>query len=394
MKKCCVLVAVVISAIALPALGQTWNLANDFPDANQGGTNPGNGWAFVSADRGANQWVTLSKYVWSYLGSDPTGKLYAIKWQWDYQDPCNIKMEPAIYKNISASRTLRFWGNDGLAVPAGKVCLHGDYPARDTVAKWIAPTAGTYDIQVTFTFASFYTFTLAECVTVHVRKDTNWNGGMLNTTTLFTDPNMGDGTYAGHTTANFTGKATVGANGTIEFWAQGRPEMAGEAAVGWTRDGVVVDATITTAAVSIIETGGSTVVKEGMTTDSLDVVRTGPNPTANVSVTLTPSAGLKLNGNAAGAPVIVTFTPGGATSQTITVAAIEDGIPQGIHNGTIAYTVASSDTVYNNQAPPSTSVVISDKCETYLPEDVNFDCVVDFKDFSKMAANWLQNSNQ
>jgi hypothetical protein len=97
-----------------------------------------------------------------------------------------------------------------------------------------------------------------------------------------------------------------------------------------------------TAGVVITQSGGSTDVTEGGSTDSYTLVLTS-QPTANVSIALTPNAQV----TAATSPVVFT-TANWNTPQSVTVTAVDDPIVEGPHTGTISHTVTSADAIYNN----------------------------------------------
>jgi len=101
-------------------------------------------------------------------------------------------------------------------------------------------------------------------------------------------------------------------------------DYAGQAAtvIGVNRDDDV-------AAVVLRQTGGSTVVVEGGTTDTI-TVSLSIQPTADVTVTLAVDANIAIS------PTTLTFTPLNFTSiQTVTVTAMNDQVAEGNHAGTI-----------------------------------------------------------
>lgn len=84
-------------------------------------------------------------------------------------------------------------------------------------------------------------------------------------------------------------------------------------------------------AVTITESGGSTAVAEGGASDSYTMVL-ATQPSADVTVTVTPDAQLGV------APTSLTFTTGNwFVPQTVTVNAVDDGITEGAHTGTISH---------------------------------------------------------
>jgi hypothetical protein len=96
-----------------------------------------------------------------------------------------------------------------------------------------------------------------------------------------------------------------------------------------------------TAGVLITPTGGSTAVVEGGATDTYTVALTS-KPTANVTVTMAADAQVSVS------PVTLTFTPNNwNVPQTVTVAAVNDGVFEGNHSGTISHTATSADGNYD-----------------------------------------------
>ena len=146
-------------------------------------------------------------------------------------------------------------------------------------------------------------------------------GGATGTTTL---------------TATINGDAVVEANETfvVNLSAPSNATIADNQATG----------TITnddTAGVVLVQSGGSTDVTEGGVTDSYTLVLTS-QPTANVSVALSPDAQV----TAATSPVVFT-TVNWATPQVVTVTAVDDAAIEGPHTGTITHAVTSADAIYN-----------------------------------------------
>ncbi len=109
-----------------------------------------------------------------------------------------------------------------------------------------------------------------------------------------------------------------------------------------------------TTGVSIAETGGSTDVTEGGTSDVYTVVLTS-QPTANVTVTVVPDAQAGVN------PGPLLFTPADwNTAQLVTVSAADDAVAEGNHAGTITHSAASADPNYDGSAVNSVTVHIAD----------------------------------
>jgi hypothetical protein len=114
------------------------------------------------------------------------------------------------------------------------------------------------------------------------------------------------------------------------------------------------------AGVTITEGGGSTNVTEGGATDTYTVVLTS-QPTADVTITLTPNAQVSTN------PISLIFTNANWNiAKTVTVTAVDDAIVEGNHTGSVAHTVTSSDVNYNNITISSVTVNITDNDQATL----------------------------
>jgi hypothetical protein len=108
------------------------------------------------------------------------------------------------------------------------------------------------------------------------------------------------------------------------------------------------------AGVILTESGGTTAVTEGGVTDTYTLVLTS-QPTANVTVTMNPSAQLTT------APTSVTFTAGNwNVAQTVTVSAVDDAVVEGAHDGTVGHTVTSADVEYDGNEVTVVEVSITD----------------------------------
>ena len=104
----------------------------------------------------------------------------------------------------------------------------------------------------------------------------------------------------------------------------------------------------------LIPTGGSTVVAEGGTSDSFDVVLT-QQPTANVTVDLTPDDQVAISSNT------ITFTPDNFdVPQTIIVSAVQDSDEEGQQNVPISLVGTSSDPAYDGRSRTLNVTVIDD----------------------------------
>jgi len=102
----------------------------------------------------------------------------------------------------------------------------------------------------------------------------------------------------------------------------------------------------------------STDVTEGSTTDTIEV-KLSTQPTANVTVTITPNSQVDL-GEGAGTIKTLTFTNANwNTAKIITVTANNDSETEGSHTGTITYNAGSTDTHYN-QADGVVKYIVDD----------------------------------
>ncbi|NIU06024.1 MAG: DUF2341 domain-containing protein [Gammaproteobacteria bacterium] len=114
-----------------------------------------------------------------------------------------------------------------------------------------------------------------------------------------------------------------------------------------------------TPGVTIAESGGSTNVTEGGAADTYTVVLDS-QPTADVTVTLTPDGEIDL-GAGAGNAITLTFT---ATNwnvpQTVNVIANDDALVEGAHIGAITTTTASTDANYDGLTVSDVTVNITD----------------------------------
>ena len=106
--------------------------------------------------------------------------------------------------------------------------------------------------------------------------------------------------------------------------------------------------------VTVTESGGSTAVTEGGATDTYTLVLTS-QPSSNVTVTVTPDAQVTVS------PSGLTFTPTNwNVAQTVTVAAVDDGIVEGPDTGTVTHAVTSADANYNGLTVAPVAVSITD----------------------------------
>ncbi|MFC1587868.1 CFI-box-CTERM domain-containing protein [Planctomycetota bacterium] len=109
-----------------------------------------------------------------------------------------------------------------------------------------------------------------------------------------------------------------------------------------------------TAGVSVTESGGSTDVQEGSTTDNYTVVLTS-KPTANVTITISPDADSTVGANP------LTFTDlNWSAAQTVVVTPVDDAANEGGHTSIITHSAASGDNNYNGIAIASVTANITD----------------------------------
>ena len=112
--------------------------------------------------------------------------------------------------------------------------------------------------------------------------------------------------------------------------------------------------------VTIIESAGSTQVNEtGPTSDSYTIVLDS-QPTANVTLTVTPDIQTDL-GNGPGTAILLTFTTANwNAAQTVTVTAVDDAVSEGPHSSTITHAAGSADVNYNAIAIPNVVASVND----------------------------------
>lgn len=118
-------------------------------------------------------------------------------------------------------------------------------------------------------------------------------------------------------------------------------------------DGIAIAALVAavtdndSAGVSLIESGGTTIVSEtGPTSDTYTVVL-DTQPTASVTITVDPDAETDV-GSGPGAPVSLVFTTADwSVERTVVVTAVDDAVPEGPHGSTISHTASSADSTYN-----------------------------------------------
>jgi predicted extracellular nuclease len=106
--------------------------------------------------------------------------------------------------------------------------------------------------------------------------------------------------------------------------------------------------------VLIVESATSTTVAEGGATDTYTVALNS-RPSADVTVTINTGSQLTTS------PAVLTFTPTSySTAQTVTVAAVDDNLVEGVHTAQITHSTTSPDLAYNGIATNPVSVMITD----------------------------------
>jgi hypothetical protein len=146
--------------------------------------------------------------------------------------------------------------------------------------------------------------------------------------------------------------------------------------------------------VLVTESGEDTLVTEGGTADSYEVVL-GSAPSGEVQITATPSDGEIDLGGGAGAAIVLTFTTENwDTPKTVTVNAYDDDIYEGKqpHITTISHIADGGE--YTGINIDSVEVVVLDDeliCGDwgYMRGDINKDCYVDLLDFAEFASECL-----
>lgn len=153
------------------------------------------------------------------------------------------------------------------------------------------------------------------------------------------------------------GYANAGGTDTLDIQAGFTVDAFGNAALtDAVSDGPLL---IYAPGITISESGGTTDVAEGANTDSYTLVLDSP-PANTVDVTVSPDAQTDV-GAGAGVPVILSFTTvNWNIPQTVTVAANDDVIVEGLHTSTILHTTASTDPGYNGIAINSVTANITD----------------------------------
>lgn len=122
--------------------------------------------------------------------------------------------------------------------------------------------------------------------------------------------------------------------------------------------------------VNVIEDDSASITKSALGVATLDENPAGTTsttytleidstPSAQVNISVTPNDECGINGNGANATVVFNFTTAN-TSQTVTVAAINDGIAEGSENCVITHVVSSADGGYDGFFVADTTITIND----------------------------------
>lgn len=128
---------------------------------------------------------------------------------------------------------------------------------------------------------------------------------------------------------------------------------------GWNLDEVKVTGDpIIAVGVVVTQSGGTTNVTEGGANDTY-TVKLGSQPTANVTVNITPNSQVSVS------PTSLTFTTSNwSTDQTVTVSAVNDTVNEYAHTGSITQTATSSDANYSGIGIDGILVGVTDNDNT------------------------------
>ena len=146
------------------------------------------------------------------------------------------------------------------------------------------------------------------------------------------------------------------------------------------------------AGVTILQSGNSTTVVEGGTTDTF-IVRLDTIPTEPVTMTIDPDIQLNLD-TVGGVAIVLTFAADATAllGQTVTVTAVDDNVDEGDHTGTIAFDLLSSDSRYRTGfaafSLSSLIVEILEEEPVVLEGDYNGNGLVEQGDLDLVLLNW------
>ena len=203
--------------------------------------------------------------------------------------------------------------------------------------------AGSYSIVLTKSPTAPVTVNFAagsqiNAIAPIVFTPVNWNAPQTVTVTA-TDDTVVEGTHSG------TISHSVAAGSAAEYL----PVAIAPVSVTITDN----DTATTAAGVTVTQTGGSTIVAEGGTTDTYQVVLNS-QPSSDVKVSFATDSQID---------AIASFTFTSANwnlPQTATVKAVDDSAAEGTHLSTIASSATSTDLAYNNIGIPKVDVLILD----------------------------------
>ncbi|MCJ7516140.1 MAG: hypothetical protein MUO89_09320 [Dehalococcoidia bacterium] len=145
------------------------------------------------------------------------------------------------------------------------------------------------------------------------------------------------------------------------------------------------------------ETNGSTEVTEGNSTPDTYTVALSSLPGANVTLTVDPDEQLDIGSGPGNSVNFVFHTYDWNSPRTIEVRAFDDDVLEAEpHIGLISHSISSNDPNFNNKPLPSVYVTIwENECGAwgFNYSDLNYDCLVNFKDFAIFASYWLSPLN-
>jgi len=147
----------------------------------------------------------------------------------------------------------------------------------------------------------------------------------------------------------------------------------------------------------IEETDGSTEVIEGSEISDEYTVALSSQPQYEVTLTVDPDEQLDI-GSGRDNPVYFIFDSEDWDSErTVTVEAFDDDVlEEEPHLGIISHSISSDDPDFDDKPLPVVNVSIQDNdCGAwgFYYSDLNFDCIVNFKDFAIFAFDWLWSLN-
>ncbi len=251
----------------------------------------------------------------------------------------------------SVSITNTVTSSDPLYDGIGADSIDVDITDNDTAAVSVTETAGSTQVTEGGS-ADSYSFVLTSAPTAAVNIDLTTDAQLsLDITTLTFD------------STNWNVPQTVTVSAVDDDVAEGNDISS----IGVTVSGAdsvydnfavaLGDVQITdndTAGVSVTETGGTTEVTEGSTSDTYSVVLTS-QPLADVTIAINEDAQANVDVHS------LTFTSiNWNVPQTVTVSAIDDEVVEGNHAGTLTMSIATTDTNYDGLTINSLTVSLID----------------------------------